>query len=288
LKQGSNNLDSPWATARLGWARQLALRLGLIVITALGYGPFKKYFQPDLISPLYKDGMSHWDEVHRKCVPGSGIAGGSKQSILRFPRDATGKLDLVDGTYSIERVSQMKCKYTDEVRLCLGNAVVTPIDEDGNQLPKEGRVAKPYDYTGTVLLSHKDYTGKINKELKRVKTVPNGGEWVQKRRDGNTIYRNDPMSVLKGCGRAFSGRLAQHGVDFIWQLNALSEESIAQISSITTTEGECHEQRLTPSKPKQLKLQRRIAQLIWTTGRPTIHTKLDMANNGWRCSPTAL
>ena len=99
---------------------------------------------------LYKDGFASWDETHQKAIPGTGIAGGSKKYNLCFPRDAKGKLDP-NGTYSKELVSQMKCKCTDEVRLCLGNAVVTPIDEDGNELPQEGRLAKPFVYSGNFI-----------------------------------------------------------------------------------------------------------------------------------------
>ena len=60
---------------------------------------------------------------------------------MKFPQDKNGKLDVSDGPYSREKVTLTKCKYTDEVRLCLGVAVVyTAID--GDEQSQEGRKNK--------------------------------------------------------------------------------------------------------------------------------------------------
>jgi hypothetical protein len=168
------------------------------------YGPWITGHQPDYLNrekltPIHADGVGSWDEVHQKANPGGGIAGGAKDSIMQFPRDANGRLYL-NGAYDDTLVTQMKCKYTDEVQLCLGGAVVTPIDENGNTLPRVRRVAKAFVYSCKVVLSIRDYAKKQSDEFRRVKTLKNSGKWVVKRRPANTVYRNDVVSVLTGVG----------------------------------------------------------------------------------------
>lgn len=92
-----------------------------------------------------------------KVEPGGGITKGTKMSFLQFHCDKNGKLDLKNGKYTEEKMTQMKCKYTNEVCLCLGAAMVTPLDGNGNPLPTEWRTAKSFVYTGKVLLSITDY-----------------------------------------------------------------------------------------------------------------------------------
>ena len=46
---------------------------------------------------------------------------------MKFPLKNNGDFDILNMTYSRENVTLTKCKYIDEVRLCLGVADVTPI-----------------------------------------------------------------------------------------------------------------------------------------------------------------
>ena len=46
---------------------------------------------------------------------------------MKSPLKNNGKFDVLNRTYSREKVTFKKCKYTDEVRLCLGVADLTPI-----------------------------------------------------------------------------------------------------------------------------------------------------------------
>ena len=91
-----------------------------------------------------------------------------KDHIMKLPRNVNGKLDISNGTYSREKVNLMKCKYTDEVRLCLGVSVVTPII-CGVEQPQEGRRCKPFIYSGKTLLSMTDFEKKVQCEIARVK-----------------------------------------------------------------------------------------------------------------------
>ena len=46
---------------------------------------------------------------------------------MKFPLKNNGKFDVLNRTYSREKVTLTKCKYTDEVRLCLGVSDATPV-----------------------------------------------------------------------------------------------------------------------------------------------------------------
>ena len=104
-------------------------------------GKLLKYFDPTNLTNLFVDKFVTWYEVHRKIIPGSDdgyICTMYKDHIMNFPRDNNGKLDVSNGTYSREKVTFTKCKYTDEVRLCLGVSSVTPVIDVVEQ-PQEGR-----------------------------------------------------------------------------------------------------------------------------------------------------
>ena len=46
---------------------------------------------------------------------------------MKVPRNNNGEFDVLNRTYSREKVTLKKCKYIDEVSLCVGVADVTPI-----------------------------------------------------------------------------------------------------------------------------------------------------------------
>ena len=101
-----------------------------------------------------------WDETHQKCTIG-GIGAGSVNSFLKFPRDANKKLDLENGTYSLEERAELKVKYEAEQRLCLGcAAVVSPVLVDSVDRELVGKTAEPYCYSGKIILSIKDYVAR--------------------------------------------------------------------------------------------------------------------------------
>jgi hypothetical protein len=92
----------------------------------------------------------------------------------RFPRDATGRLDLEEGTYDETESTYLSVKYEKEVRLCLGCAVTKDTDWS-----KKGRTAVPFDYSGKIILSILDYDKHKKTEIERVQTgLKDGGAWV--------------------------------------------------------------------------------------------------------------
>ena len=79
---------------------------------------------------LFVDQFVTRDEVHRKIIPifdDSYVHTLYKYHTIKLPHNDNGKLEVSNGTYSREKVTLTKCKYTDKVCLCLGVAVVTPV-----------------------------------------------------------------------------------------------------------------------------------------------------------------
>ena len=127
----------------------------------------------------------------------------------------------------------MRCKYTDEVRLCIGVAVITPIGPNGESIEREGRRVQPFDYSRSVLLSVSDFEKKIKVEIDRVKMLRHGESsgWVV--RDKSPIlYMNDSLLKLKKCGKVACERLKNVGVLTISDLQNISAEQIQKLGSI--------------------------------------------------------
>ena len=79
--------------------------------------------------------------------------------------------------------------------MCVGVATVET--QDG---VKEGRRAKPFDYSPKVLLSRKDYEARIQKEIARVKKLSVAGGWVKNNRTDGTLYLDDKLTEIPGVG----------------------------------------------------------------------------------------
>ena len=139
-------------------------------------GELPKEFDPANLTYLFVDKFFTWDEVHRKVIPVSDdghVRTHYKDHIMKFPRDNNGGLDVSNVMYSREKVTLTKCKYTDEVRLCLSVAVVNPII-DGVEQPQEGRRCKPFIYSGKILLSMMDHGKKFQNEIAQVRGLKGG------------------------------------------------------------------------------------------------------------------
>ena len=86
-------------------------------------GKLPKEFDLANLTNLFVDQFVTWDEIHRKVVPGSDdvyVRFQYQYQIMKFPYKNNGKLDVLNRMFSREKVSLTKCKYTDEVLLCLG------------------------------------------------------------------------------------------------------------------------------------------------------------------------
>ena len=239
LKQGSSDPNDPWSKARAGWVKQLLIRFGILVIPETEQVP--DCFDVTKLNCLDKDQAAWWDETHRSCNPGAGgIAGGARTTFLRFHRDENGRLDP-NGTLSDSEKTFVNCKYTEEVRLSLGCATVTPVDATtGAKLPREGRRCIPFDYSAKTILTIKDYKGKQQKEMSRVKGLTgHGGGWVQKPPgwEAGQLYYDDPVNAMQNCGKVAATKLAMHGIRTVGDMKSATNEVIENIVNYSTPDG---------------------------------------------------
>ena len=142
----------------------------------------------------------------------------------------------------------MKCKYTEEVRLCIGVAVVTPLDNNGCPMKPIGKRIVPFDYSQTVLMSISDYETKIRAEIDRVRNLKHGetAGWIVKNQEGKgKLYQNDPIRKLKKCGKVSCQKLQDVGIRTVVDLRKASREKSECLGSIqlslTTLNHFCHQ-----------------------------------------------
>lgn len=111
-KQGSADVNSPWATARHNWVRLLLIRFGLLDCVQLEAGSIPDYFNKGMMPKLFVEQIAWWDEMHKECVIG-GI-GEKRPYRIRFKRDVNGKLDP-DGEALGEARTVMAVKFDEEM-----------------------------------------------------------------------------------------------------------------------------------------------------------------------------
>ena len=77
-KQGSMDAEAPGSKARFRWCLQLGMRFGLLdsshirnIINLPDCTPIPLEYNPLHLQPIKVDQFVTWDEVHRKCQPGS-------------------------------------------------------------------------------------------------------------------------------------------------------------------------------------------------------------------------
>jgi hypothetical protein len=219
IPQGNCSKDSVWAKARLEWVTQLLVRFGILGIDRLqqifGEGTIPEKFNPENLGPqLAISQIVFWDETHKKVVVGkSGTRRGNTNVECRFKRNENGKLDP-DGTRADPK-SLLKMKHAEEVRLCLGVAQVER--EDG---AIEGRRAVPFDCSGKVVLSMKDWSKKEKEEILRVKNLQgNALPWVEiQHEEAGIFYENDHVTKIQNVGKKTAERLATINVLTVRQL----------------------------------------------------------------------
>lgn len=214
---GSTDVDSAWCRASYGWATQQLVRFGHLEsekFRDVETGKIPAYYDSSKMPKLEEDQVGWFDECHKKCLIGKQLAAG-KDTFFVFPRDENGKIDVANGTYSEEPKFKMKVKYDQEARFCFGAAVVT--QEGSNE--QVGVRCKPFDYSGKILLSIKDYKARQEAEMARVKTLSDQkGVWVIDPREEGMIYRDDDLTILKGCGEKTKEKLHIYSIKCVGDL----------------------------------------------------------------------
>ena len=116
-------------------------------------GKLPKDFDPTNLTNLFVDQFVTWDEFHRKLIIGSDYVyphNRYKDHIMKFPRKNNGKFDALNRTYSKEKATMKKCKFIDDVCLCLGNVQtfylfkeeVTQHDRLWEEIPEQNRMSE--------------------------------------------------------------------------------------------------------------------------------------------------
>jgi hypothetical protein len=227
-KQGSNDPASPWAIARLEYVTQILVRFGGLLTTeeVAGLAPPGELI-PDKFNVLKLTKVSinqiaFWDETHKKVRVGQVGANGMKYQV-RFRRDDDGKVNADNGSCIAEEGSQLKMKYAEEVRLCLG--VVKVKLDDGTE---EGKRLPVFDYSGKVILTIKDYERKVAEEIQRVSNLQgNGGGWIECNREKGKFWESENLTAVKGIGKKTADNLARKGILSIGALKGCNNQQLS-------------------------------------------------------------
>ena len=233
VSQGSKDVAAPWSRARYNWVTQLLIRFGMMesVIDPIK-GTIKDCFNSAKMDSLNICQIAWWDETHRKCVING--AGREIEFTIKFKRDADGKLDVKNGKYSDEETFELKVKFGQEIRLCLGCSVKAVKTDEGNT--KVGVRLKPFDYSGKTILTIKDWNARTKDEIARVQNLSDKlGLWVIDPRKPGALYRNDVTSILNGCGPIMKAMLLAHGIETVGQLKEQTSATLQKICNIKQT-----------------------------------------------------
>jgi hypothetical protein len=75
-KQGTGDVESNWAKARLGWSTQLLISFGELDWEAENPGqPVPEYYNKANLTKISPYQYMDWGEVHRKCTPAGSATG---------------------------------------------------------------------------------------------------------------------------------------------------------------------------------------------------------------------
>ena len=233
-KQGSSDPDAPWSKARMLTVTQLLVRLGeLEVSPEPNTTTIPNKFDRSKLGAIELDQIVWWDETHRKCLIGGFSS--ARDFCLVFKRDENGKLDSQNGTYSNEEIKKLNCKYEDEGRFGLGCALVTPVDENGNELEQQGRRCELFDYSGKLLVSPDDWQLKMEQEFRRVKSLSSSRNhyWIENTAPKGTIFCDSPVKTLPKIGKKTADKLLQQGIKCVGDLRDKTDDFIKRLDGIT-------------------------------------------------------
>ena len=219
--QGNSDPSSNWAKARYRWITQLLIRLGMPPDDLSDFmkdGTLEECFSQDVLSSHKLDikCIGWWDEVHKSCHIGDKREGATDH--VQFPRNAEGKYDP-NGHYredDEERGVVLKVKYPEQARFCFGVAITE--DEATGEIA--GSRLEAFDYTGQKILSVSDWKQEVDKEIRRVKSLPPGkglSKWVESDRLDGSAYLDDPLHKL---GKKHMGLISGVGTETFKKLKA--------------------------------------------------------------------
>ena len=217
---------TPWAEARYQQFQQHRLRMGRVKFINLTLeDQTNPAFKIAKLYPYSLNQVTFWDETQPNCRVGGRGPGPQIKISRRFKRDINGKLDA-EGEFG-RRAKWMRMKFTKEIRLSLGCAVVK--DRDGNE---RGVRLPPFDYTGkwvnSIGVFEEEVIPKIIRAAKECKITT---RWVEGRRtteDG--IYDEDPVTIIKGVAKSKARVLHKFGIRTVRGLTKLRATKMSKIA----------------------------------------------------------
>ena len=97
------------------------------------------------------------------------------------------------------------------------------LNKDGTPSQSVGVRCAPFNYTSKVMIGMDDFQRLIKVEIDRVKALSGrNGYWVESSREDNVVYRNDPVTCLKGVGKKTGEVLASIGIQTINDLRKIT------------------------------------------------------------------
>jgi hypothetical protein len=95
-RQGTTDIDSPWAKARVRFNTQFLIRSGKLESQEDADGTIPDYYNKEKLTCFMHTQVVWWDEKHRQSLIG-GV--GVRSEVLTFPRDKDGRIDLQNGAH---------------------------------------------------------------------------------------------------------------------------------------------------------------------------------------------
>jgi hypothetical protein len=225
IKQGKRDPTSPWARARQRWVTQLVVRLGEHTFDCraanndhLELTDTPSCFNPKVIPPLILHQLVFFDECYKKCEIGR-----PGETVYYFLRDAGGVYDSEGDAAKVD--TKLHVKYAKEGRFSFGVAAVKM--HDGTV---EGRRCRTFDYSTKNLITITGEEKMIRDEIKRVKTLATGGQWVEKRqRLPGQLYENDNITEMDNIAETIRAKFEKHGITTVLGMKMITSTTISAI-----------------------------------------------------------
>jgi hypothetical protein len=101
---------------------------------------------------------------------------------------------------------------------------------DGNL---EGRRCRTFDYSAKNLITITGEEKMIRDEIKRVKTLATGGQWVEKRqRLPGQLYENDNITEMDNIAETTRAKFEKHGITTVLGMKMITSATISAIMGV--------------------------------------------------------
>ena len=127
--------------------------------------PIPDVYDPRKLTLLSRHQVAFWDETHPKVIISTGKVKKlpNKNVEVKFPWNEDGTFDIFSKKYAQPSETIVNVKYDDEIRLCLGVALV--------RMPCGKIVCKRselIDYADNVVISEEEQNSRIKSEIEKV------------------------------------------------------------------------------------------------------------------------